>query len=173
MRHPTPEETFDKMVKKFEQTLTTKYLYTSQLSEALYTTMRIVNISWDRLDQFHIDAFKTALSNRYFGGCEPEFSREEDFLKWEDFTMDVFLLVTESELEDYFSDSISSSLWGNDSVNFHKKYNGLLCPWVNKSLPYYICVDPRYGTRHRDISKDFKMKWDAWKTSKTIDKSVF
>lgn len=138
------QEKIDKLVELFESDLTTPYLYYNQFSSALSHAMRAANISWASLNDEIIDAFKYAVCNYFHGGCEPEFENEEDYLKWENFNMTAFELVTEVQLKEAeFKNRASMWVRTIDEVILNPNHNS---PFVDKTKPYYVLVNGDYGT---------------------------
>ena len=152
-------ENHDKVVKKFESSITTKYLYMEHMNAALVHAMRTARISWRFLNQEIIEAFKEALCNvisrqfhNYYDGFDPEFSSEEAYLKWEKFSMESYLLTTETEVKKQHQ---------LNAKRFHEskgwKYlekpleevaipADLMSPFRKKELPYHVLIDKDYGT---------------------------
>jgi hypothetical protein len=139
----TSQEKFDKIVEDFEKDLTTSYLYYNQFNGALSHAMRNSNISWSKLDEEIIDAFKYAICNSFHGGCEPEFETEEAYSKWENFNMSAFELVTESQLKEATLKNQKHNWYRNaDEVKLNSNH---LSPFIDKSTPYYVLVNGDYG----------------------------
>ena len=138
------QEKFDKLVKSFENDLTTDYLYYTQFSAALEHAMRNSKISWTSLDDDIIEAFKYAICNHFHGGCEPEFETEDSYIKWKNFNMTAFELVTESQLKEaLFKSQMSGGRYRNsDEVRLNPNHDS---PFVDKTKPYYVLVNGDYG----------------------------
>lgn len=135
-------ETYNKLVSKFaNELIEIKYLYYRQFDAALADCMRKNGISWASLNDDIIDAFKFAICDVFHGGCEPEFSTEEAWTKWEAFTMAAYFPVTEQFLKEA---TASNAYWKTtpDKVNLHSNYKS---PFVDKNKPYFLLVDKSYG----------------------------
>ena len=138
------ESEFDTLVAKFESLLTSKYLYYDYFIGALTSAMYHNKISWHRLSDDIIDAFKYAICNVYHGGCEPEFETEAAWDNWRNFNMTAFKLVTEQRLKEaIFKTNYSSWLRDVDDVNLDNL--DLASPFKDNTKPYYILINPIYG----------------------------
>ena len=151
------QEKFDSLVTSFENNLDIKYLYATQFSGALSYAMRNSKVSWKSLNQDVIDAFKQALCNVFHGGCEPEFETEDAYKRWEEFSIDSFLLVTERELKEFFFKTRNFGGWIHKAEDVDLKKYHSASPFLDKSIPYYVLTDKRYGDHVVDAT-EFK-KW--------------
>ena len=134
---------FQEIVKKFEEDLTTKYLYYEFFNGALFHGMRTMKISSLKLNNELIDAFKYAVCNVYFGGFDPEFDTEESFKKWENFNIDAYIFITENELKKFIFENQTFRRYSRiEDVILHDDEDS---PFRNKTIPYPLLVDKNYG----------------------------
>jgi len=105
---------FEEMVSQFEEDLIigVEYFYMSQITSVMATTLRRLNIV--NINDGIVDAFKYAICNFYFGGCEPEFKSDDAMVAWNEFKAENLL----------FAPNNVTNKWNNRN------------PYKDKSRPY-------------------------------------
>ena len=105
---------FEELISQFEEDLIigVKYFYLSQITSVMATTLRRLNIVTINDDIVH--AFKSAICNIYFGGCEPEFETDDAMIAWNEFKAENLL----------FAPTNVTNKWNNKN------------PYKDKSRPY-------------------------------------